>query len=402
MEISLSEKLQDVHVNEKWGQGVFIDGLAEYIRQFLKCAFEEAIKLELQEMLGRKPYQRSGSTENYRNGSYERDLETRFGVVENINVARDRNGEFYPKVLERYQRREDKIDQRIIELFIGGISTRKMKNITRDLFGKGYSSSTVSKINKKLTEEMRAWMEAPIEDNIKYIYLDGLNLPVKRFAVSKESLLMAIGITTEGYRVILAVQLGDRESASSWMEFLKDLKNRGLKGEHLELGIMDGLTGLEKVFMECFPKAKTQRCVVHKLRNIAAKLPRKIQKDCLDHVKRVFYADSYDEALERFNDWKNYWEKIAPGAVQCLEKDLSSVLQFYHFPKHHWKIIRTTNIIERTFKEFRRRTRQMDSLPNEDCCLRCVYAISSNLNESWLSRRVDGFSPRRKENAGVA
>lgn len=402
MEISLSEKLQEVHVNEKWGQGVFIDGLADYIRLFLKHAFEEAIRLELQEMLGRKPYQRRESTDNYRNGSYERDLETRFGVIENINVARDRKGEFYPKVLERYQRREEKIDQRIIELFIGGISTRKMKQITKDLYGKGYSSSTISKINKQLTEEMRAWMEAPIEDNIKYIYLDGLNLPVKRFAVSKESLLMAIGITREGYRVILGVQLGDKESSSAWMEFLKDLKERGLKGECLELGIMDGLTGLENVFQQCFPKANTQRCVVHKLRNIAAKLPRKIQKDCLDHVKRVFYASSYDEALSRFNEWKDYWEKIAPGAVQCLEKDLDSALQFFSYPEQHWKSIRTTNIIERTFKEFRRRTRQMDSLPNEDCCLRCIYALSSNLNESWANRRADGFSPRRKDSVGVA
>jgi transposase-like protein len=402
LEISLSEKFQNVYVNEKWGQEIFIDGLAQYIREFLKHAFEETIRLELQEMLGRKPYERTESTNNYRNGSYDRDLETRFGVIEDIKVARDRNGEFYPRVLERYRRREEKIDQRIIELFIGGISTRKMKKITRDLFGKGYSASTISKINKQLTEEMRAWMEAPIEDNIKYIYLDGLNLPVKRFAVSKESLLMAIGITTDGYRVILAVQLGDRESASSWLEFLKDLKRRGLKGEHLELGIMDGLTGLENVFLECFPKAKTQRCVVHKLRNIAAKLPRKIQKDCLNHVKRVFYANSYDEALNRFNDWKSHWDKVAPGAVHCLEKDLDSVLQFYHFPKHHWKIIRTTNIIERTFKEFRRRTRQMDSLPNEDCCLRCVYAIASNLNDCWANRKVDGFSPRRKENAGAA
>ncbi len=139
----------------------------------------------------------------------------------NIKVARDRNGEFYPRVLERYQRREEKIDKRIIELFIGGISTRKMKKITRDLFGKGYSAATISRINKQLTEEMRTWMEVPIEDNIKYIYLDGLNLPVKRLTLSKESLLMAIGITTDGYRKILAVQLGDRESASSWREFLR-------------------------------------------------------------------------------------------------------------------------------------------------------------------------------------
>lgn len=132
-----------------------------------------------------------------------------------------------------------------MSLFIGGISTRRMKRITKLLLGKEYSAGTVSRINQELTEEMRAWMEAPIQDNICYLFLDGLNLPVRRFRVSKESLLVAIGITNTGYRRFLGVQLGDRESASSWREFLSDLRARGLKGKWLKLGIMDGLPGLE-------------------------------------------------------------------------------------------------------------------------------------------------------------
>ncbi|NPV29975.1 MAG: hypothetical protein HPY58_10065 [Firmicutes bacterium] len=190
---------------------------------------------------------------------------------------------------------------------------------------------------------------------------------------------------------MLGVQLGDRESSASWREFFKDLKRRGFKGEHLIMGIMDGLPGLESAFTEAFPKAKVQRCVVHKLRNIASKLPRKIQKDCLDHAKRIFYAGSHEEAEERFHAWKDVWEKIAPRAVACLEKDLQAVLQFYTQPKPLWKLLRSTNTIERTFKEFKRRTRQMDSLPNEDCCLRCIFAISQDLNQTWSEKRIDGF-----------
>lgn len=266
-----------------------------------------------------------------------------------------------------------------------------MKKITKELLGKGYSAGTISRINKQLTQEMRAWLEQPIEDNIIYIFLDGLNLPVKRFTVSKESLLVAIGITIDGYRKILGVQLGDRESSASWREFFKDLKRRGFKGEHLIMGIMDGLPGLESAFTEAFPKAKVQRGVVHKLRNIASKLPRKIQKDCLAHAKLIFYAGSHEEAEERFHAWKDAWEKIAPTAVACLEKDLQAVLQFYTQPKPLWKLLRSTNTIERTFKEFKRRTRQMDSLPNEDCCLRCIFAISQDLNQTWSKKRIDGF-----------
>ncbi len=241
-------------------------------------------------------------------------------MIEDIQVARDRNGEFESKVLSRYKRREEKIDRQIIDLFIGGISTRKMKKITKELLGKGYSAGTISRINKQLTQEMRAWLEQPIEDNIIYIFLDGLNLPVKRFTVSKESLLVATGITIDGYRKILGVQLGDRESSASWREFFKDLKRRGFKGEHLIMGIMDGLPGLESAFTEAFPKAKVQRCVVHKLRNIASKLSRKIQKDCLAHAKRIFYAGSHEEAEERFHAWKDAWEQPCGGGTDPRER----------------------------------------------------------------------------------
>lgn len=392
MKISLPEEMHSVQINEKWGQEIFIDGLAEYIRGFVKQAVEQAVKHELTNYLGYEEYQRGEEKrDNNRNGCYKRNLMTRYGLIEDIQVARDRKGAFESRVLPRYRRREEKIDRQIIDLFIGGISTRKMKKITKELLGKGYSASTISRINKQLTQEMRAWLEQPIEDNIVYVFLDGLNLPVKRFTVSKESLLVAIGITADGYRKILGVQLGDRESASSWREFFKDLKRRGFKGENLILGIMDGLTGLEQAFTEAFPKAQVQRCVVHKLRNVAAKLPRKIQKDCLDQAKRIFYADSSEEAEKRFQTWKATWEKVAPSAVNCLEKDLAAVLSFYTQPEPLWKLLRSTNTIERTFKEFRRRTRQMDSLPNEDCCLRCIYAISSLLNQTWAKKRIDGF-----------
>lgn len=233
MKISLPEEMHSVQINEKWGQEIFIDGLAEYIRGFVKQAIEQAVKHELTNYLGYEEYQRGEEKrENNRNGCYKRNLMTRYGLIEDIQVARDRKGAFESRVLPRYQRREEKIDRQIIDLFIGGISTRKMKKITKELLGKGYSASTISRINKQLTQEMRDWLEQPIEDNIVYIFLDGLNLPVKRFTVSKESLLVAIGITADGYRKILGVQLGDRESASSWREFFKDLKRRGFKGEN--------------------------------------------------------------------------------------------------------------------------------------------------------------------------
>jgi putative transposase len=152
------------------------------------------------------------------------------------------------------------------------------------------------------------------------------------------------------------------------------------------------LPGLTEVFEGEFPKAEIQRCIVHKLRNIAVKLPRSIQKDCLEDCKKIFYEVSLEEAQRRFELWKAHWVKVAPGAVGCLEKDLKEVLTFYLFPNEHWIRVKSTNIIERIFKEFRRRTRQMDSFPNEECCLRCIYGIVKEMNERWELRRITPFS----------
>ncbi|NPV29745.1 MAG: hypothetical protein HPY58_08865 [Firmicutes bacterium] len=211
MKISLPEEMQDVEVNEKWGQEILINDLALYIRQFIKHALQEAIKQELTKFLGYEQYQRgNGKRDNNRNGYYERDLLTRFGLIEDIQVERCVTANLNRRFSLATGGEKKKSTGRLLDLFIGGISTRKMKKITKELLGKGYSPGTISRINKELTQEMRAWLEQPLEDNIMYIFLDGLNLPVKRFTVSKESLLVAIGITTEGYRKILGVQLGER------------------------------------------------------------------------------------------------------------------------------------------------------------------------------------------------
>jgi len=208
----INERL-DVEEIREIDQEFFLDGLQEYLRGFIRRVFEEAIYAELTEFLGYHPYQRiARDKDKNRNGYYRRDLVTRFGAIEGMEVARDRRGEFKTRVLDRYKRREKKLSEVIADMFISGISTRKMKRITKSLFGKGYSAGMVSQINKELTEKIKKWLSSPIEDDVVYLFMDGLNLPVRRYVVSKESLLMVIGITKDGRRKILGVQLGDRES----------------------------------------------------------------------------------------------------------------------------------------------------------------------------------------------
>ena len=380
-----------------------LDNLVPLLRTLVEHHLERTMEKERDAVLGYELYERKPEgVSNERNGSSSRRVMTRLGELE-LEVPRDRDGEFKTAVLGRYQRREGKVNRLILEMFIGGISTRKMKKLTRMLLGRGYSASTISEINKSLTGEMKEWLYGPITEEIAVLFIDGHNLPVRRFHVSKESLLLALGVTRDGRRRILGVSLGDRESASSWKQFLQDLKKRGLKG--VRLGAMDGLPGLESAFEEVFPRAAIQRCTLHKTWNVATKLPKSIQAACLAQMKRIFHAADETEARKRAAIWRDAWKKTAPSAVECLFKDLDACLTFYRFPKHIRRSLRTTNIIERLFKEFRRRTRAMDSFPNEECCLRCIYALSRNLDATWSRIRLwrgDPFGDVPTENQSAA
>lgn len=377
-----------------------LDHMVPMLRGLLELHLERVMERERDAFLGYARYGRKpvGMT-NERNGTSPKKVMTRFGELE-LHVPRDRDGEFETAVVGRYQKREGKVNRLILEMFVGGLSTRRMKKLTQMLLGRGYSAATISNINKSLNSEMEAWLHGPIEEEIAVLFVDGLNLPVRRFHVSKESLLVALGITRDGRRRIVGVSLGARESAESWRQFFVELKKRGLKSAAVCLGVMDGLPGLETAFEAAFPKAVLQRCIIHKTWNVAAKLPRGIQRNCLAQMSRIFNAADEAQARERFGIWAQQWRKVAAEAVACLEKDLDRVLTFYRFPQAIWKKIRTTNIIERMFKEFRRRTRAMDSFPNEECCLRCVYAISRNLDQAWSRRpmwRGDPFGQGRED-----
>jgi len=369
----------------------FFAALADRVRGFSRLVLETTIEGELTEFLGYLPYERICGKANSRNGHYRRDIATRMGLLEDVRIARDRNGSFSSVILPRYCRKEQWINQRIFELFVAGASTRRMKRLTKKLFGHGYSAGAVSDINKQLTGQVKEWMKGPITEEIVYLFIDGLNIPVRRRTVGKESLLSCVGITREGKRILLAMQLGDREKAPVWREFFKDLKARGFKTDCLRLGIMDGLPGLEEAFGSEFPNAKVQRCVVHKLRNVSCKVPRKLQDEVMRACKKIFNAKDANEARRRFIEWKETYGHLVPGAVECLEKDLAVCLTFYYFPEEHWINIRTTNTIERVFREFRRRIRQMDALQGEDSALRILYALAVEINTRWEERRIKGF-----------
>ena len=202
--------------------------------------------------------------------------------------------------------------------------------------------------------------------------------------------LVAIGVTETGQKLVLSLQSGDKESATSWREFFKDLKAKGLDSEEVTLGMMDGLTGLETGFQEEFPKAKVQRCQVHVARNVLAKVPKKFKQDVANDLHSIFYVPSQEKAWECFEGFRQRWQKSTPSAVECLERNrnIDACLTFFNFPPEEWISLRTTNIIERLNKEFRRRTKVMEIVTGEIACYQILAYISLTMEMHWRSNPV--------------
>ena len=360
--------------------------IKETIGQYLSGLMDA----ELTHFLGRKPYERLKGEVNHRNGSYERNF-TLKGIGEvDLQVPRDRKGEFRTHVIPRGKRYEDALRQDLCLLFLTGISTRSLSMISKRLIGRKISAGEVSNVNNELIDAAEKWRTRDLsEDPIKYIFVDGVCFDM-RIGKSIESVpvLAAIGIKETGQKLVLGLQAGDKESASSWREFFKDLKNRGLGFQDITLGIMDGLPGLERVFKEEFTNAKVQRCQVHVARNVLAKVPKKFKKNVADDLRSIFYASTKKKAEEFFDQFTNRWRKDLPSAVKCLDTSIDACLTFFGFPEEEWISLRTTNIIERLNKEFKRRTKSMEIVAGERACYTLLTFICLKMELHWRSNPI--------------
>jgi putative transposase len=360
--------------------------IRETIGQYLSGLMDA----ELTHFLGRKPYERIQGETNHRNGSYERNF-TLKGIGEvDLQVPRDRKGNFKTQVIPKSKRYEDVLRQDICLMFLTGISTRSLSMISKRLIGRKISAGEVSNVNKELMEAAEKWRTRDLsEDSIKYMFIDGVCFDM-RIGKSIESVpvLVAIGIKKTGQKLVLGLQAGDKESASSWREFFKDLKNRGLSFQDITLGIMDGLPGLERIFKEEFTNAKVQRCQVHVARNVLAKVPKKFKKAVADDLRSIFYASTKKKAKGFFDKFIDRWEKDLPSAVKCLDTSIDACLTFFNFPEEEWISLRTTNIIERLNKEFKRRTKSMEIVAGERACYTLLTFICLKMELHWRSNPI--------------
>ena len=360
--------------------------IRETIGQYLSGLMDA----ELTHFLGRKRYERLQGDVNHRNGSYERNF-TLKGIGEvDLQVPRDRKGDFKTHVIPRSKRYEDVLRQDLCLMFLTGISTRSLSMISKKLIGCKISAGEVSNVNKELTEAAEKWRTRDLsQESIKYVFLDGVCFEMRiGKSIETVSVLVAIGVKKTGQKLVLGLQAGDKESASNWREFFKDLKNRGLSSKEVTLGIMDGLPGLEQVFKEEFTNAKVQRCQVHVARNVLAKVPKKFKKAVADDIRSIFYASSKKKAKEFFGQFADRWEKYLPSAVKCFDTSIDACLTFFNFPEEEWISLRTTNVIERLNKEFKRRTKPMEIVAGERACYTLLTFICLKMELHWRSNPI--------------
>jgi len=389
MEITVTEACELINEIRKQPESLF-EMIRAHVQETVGSYLSTLMDMELTEFLGRSRYERCEGEVDHRNGSYGRTF-TLKGIGEvGVKVPQDRKGEFKTEVIPRSRQYEDALREDLSIMFLAGVSTRTLSLISERLIGRRISAGEVSKVSGQLSEAVEQWRERDLsKDSIKYLFVDGTLFSMRiEGSVEKVPVLLAIGVSADGRRTVLGLQAGDKESASNWRELFRDLKRRGLDGSMITLGIMDGLSGLERVFTEEFPNAKVQRCQLHVARNILAKVPRKLKKTIGDEMRSMFYACSRKKALAFFDQFKARWEKEVPSAVKCLENSLEACLTYLQFPEEEWICLRTTNVIERVNKEFKRRTKPMEILAGERSCYTLLAFICLKMELTWRSKPI--------------
>jgi transposase-like protein len=347
-------------------------------------------------------YERTEKRQDTRAGHYKRNLDTKVGPVQ-LQIPKLRTLTFETAIIERYKRRESSVEEALIEMYLAGVSVRRVEDITEALWGTRVSPGTVSNLNKKVYERIEKWLNAPIEGEYPYIYLDGIWL--KRCwagEVKNVSVLVAIGVDLDGYRHVLGVQEGAKEDKESWTGFLRHLKKRGLKG--VKLFVSDKCLGLVESLADFYPTAKWQRCVVHFYRNVFTAVPKGRVKEVAAMLKAIHAQEDRQAAEEKITSVvKKLKSMKLANAAKIVEEGAKETLSYYHFPSQHWRSIRTNNPLERLMREIRRRTRVVGAFPDGRSALMLVAARLRHVSATrWGTRRYLNMARLTENIEGMA
>jgi len=359
--------------------------LHEKLRIAVRFALTTVLEAEVDAFVNAERYERGEQRRDQRNGSYTRGLDTTAGRIDDLSVPRTRKG-FKTQLFERYQRRQAELDQGILDMFVGGVSTARTGEVVETLMGSKPSPSTVSRVFHSLEAEYAEWKKRPLAAEYAYAFADGTYFNVIYDNQShKMPILAVVGIRKEdGQREVLGFCIGEKENRTAWEDLLEDLKTRGVT--RVNLWVTDGNQTMIGAIEAKFPDSDRQRCIKHKMENVLSYVPDKQRDQVEPELKAIFYQDSREQADQEVAAFCAKYRSTYPTAVECLERDLEACLTFYRYPKSHWKTIRTTNIIERLFEEVKKRSRKMNAaFRNETSCLLMFYAVIRSLKFQKVS-----------------
>jgi len=362
----------------------FLLDLDARVRSAVQATIQVVLEEELERLVGAGPYERSDQRIDVRNGHYPRRIVTTAGEV-SVRIGRTRDGGAATAPLGRYVRRRPEIDAAVTQAYVGGVSTRDMAGVTEALLGKRIGRSTVSRVTKRLEDQVEELRREPITEPVAYLYLDATFVDARwARTVENVSALVAYGVGPDGHRQLLGVHIGAQESEASWTELLGELVARGLSG--VQLIIRDEHAGLITAARKVLPEAKQQRCTVHLMRNVFSQVPKQHQKRLARELVAVLHADSLDVAKRKLRAFRLQFGKQFPEAVACLERGFADATTYFAFPKAHWMRLRSTNGLERLHGEIKRRTRAIGAFPDRASALRLITAVALQVTSIWSDR----------------
>src|SRR5215212_1124227 len=372
-------------VSTELAQGMLLDDPG-FLHGIVERVLQEMLEAEMTQHIGAAPYERSAARAGHRNGHKMRALRTRVGTL-NLSVPQDREGTFSTRLFSRYQRNEKALVLALMEMYVEGVSTRKVKDLTEELCGTSFSKSLVSSLASSLDSELEAWRMRGLEAaSYPYVFVDARyeKVRVDKRVVSQGVLLVS-ALRDDGFSEIVGVEVANTESEATYQELFRSLKARGLKG--VELAVSDDHKGLKAAIARHFQGASWQRCQVHYARNLLGMVGHDRRKELAEGLRGVFAAPSREVALRLAHELADRWRESHPKIAEHLEEHVEECLSCLAFPDSHRRCIRTTNVLERLNQEIKRRTRVVRIFPNRRSCLRLVTALAVEQSEEWITGR---------------
>lgn len=355
-----------------------------YLKDLFKDTIQEMLEAELDTSLGYPKNEKSIETDNERNGHSPKTVKSQFGEFE-LDIPRDRKGEFEPKIVPKYKRDISGLEEKIVSLYSHGMSTRDIHDQIKDLYGIEVSAEMVSKITDRLVPEIKEWQNRGLEPIYPFVFMDAIHYKVREDGhILNRAAYVVLGIDIEGNKDILGIWIGENESSKFWLGVLTELKNRGL--QEVLLFCVDGLTGLKEAIQTAYPKAEVQRCIIHQLRNSFKYVSYKHLKEFARDFKAVYTAVNEEAALNRLYEVSNKWGKQYPYATKNWEANWDVLSPFFKYPEEIRKIIYTTNIIEGLHRQFRKVTKSKTVFPSDSALEKMLYLSSRNVLKKWTQR----------------